>query len=38
LAALESRRSALSALFRSLLHALMTGKLRLPEFDATNKS
>ena len=32
LAAEESRRAALAALFQSLLHHLMTGKLRLPEF------
>jgi hypothetical protein len=30
--ALESRRAALAALFQSLLHHLMTGKVRLPEF------
>jgi type I restriction enzyme S subunit len=28
----EQRRAALDALFKSLLHHLMTGKLRLPEF------
>jgi type I restriction enzyme S subunit len=28
----EKRRAALDALFKSLLHHLMTGKLRLPEF------
>jgi type I restriction enzyme, S subunit len=32
LAAEESRRAALTALFQSLLHHLMTGKVRLPEF------
>jgi restriction endonuclease S subunit len=32
LAALESRRAALAALFNSLLHHLMTARLRLPEF------
>jgi type I restriction enzyme S subunit len=32
LAAEEKRREALDALFKSLLHHLMTGKLRLPEF------
>ena len=32
LAAEESRRAALSALFQSLLHHLMTGQVRLPEF------
>jgi type I restriction enzyme S subunit len=32
LAAEESRRAALAALFQSLLHHLMTGKVRLPEF------
>jgi type I restriction enzyme S subunit len=32
LAAEESRRSALAALFQSLLHHLMTARLRLPEF------
>jgi restriction endonuclease S subunit len=32
LAAEESRRSALAVLFQSLLHHLMTGKVRLPEF------
>jgi restriction endonuclease S subunit len=32
LAALEARRAALDALFTSLLHHLMTGRLRLPEF------
>jgi len=32
LAALEKRRAALDALFRSLLEHLMTGRLRLPEF------
>jgi len=32
LAAEESRRSALATLFQSLLHHLMTGKVRLPEF------
>jgi len=32
LAALETRRAALDALFRSLLEHLMTGRLRLPEF------
>ena len=32
LAAEESRRAALAALFQSLLHYLMTGKVRLPEF------
>jgi type I restriction enzyme S subunit len=32
LAAKESRRAALAALFQSLLHHLMTGQVRLPEF------
>jgi type I restriction enzyme S subunit len=32
IAALEKRRAALDALFRSLLEHLMTGRLRLPEF------
>ena len=32
LAAEESRRAALAALFQSLLHHLMTAKVRLPEF------
>jgi type I restriction enzyme S subunit len=32
LAAEEWRRSALVALFQSLLHHLMTGQVRLPEF------
>ncbi len=32
LAAEESRRAALAALFQSLLHHLMTGKVRLPDF------
>ena len=32
LAAEESRRAALAALFQSLLHQLMTGKVRVPEF------
>jgi type I restriction enzyme S subunit len=32
LAAEESRRAALAALFQSLLHHLMTGQVRLPEF------
>jgi type I restriction enzyme, S subunit len=32
LAAEESRRAALEALFQSLLHSLMTGQVRLPEF------
>jgi type I restriction enzyme S subunit len=32
LAAEESRRAALAALFQSLLHNLMTGQVRLPEF------
>jgi len=32
IAALETRRAALDALFRSLLEHLMTGRLRLPEF------
>ena len=32
LAALEARRAALAALFQSLLHHLITGKVRLPEF------
>ena len=32
LAAEESRRSALAAIFQSLLHHLLTGKVRLPEF------
>jgi type I restriction enzyme, S subunit len=32
LAAEESRRVALAALFQSLLHHLMTGKVRLPDF------
>jgi type I restriction enzyme S subunit len=32
LAAEESRRTALAALFQSLLHHLMTGRVRLPEF------
>ena len=32
LAAEESRRAALVALFQSLLHHLMTGRVRLPEF------
>ena len=32
LAAKERRREALDALFKSVLHHLMTGKLRLPEF------
>jgi type I restriction enzyme S subunit len=32
LAAEESRRAALAALFQSLLHHLMTGRVRLPEF------
>jgi type I restriction enzyme S subunit len=32
LAAEESRRSALTALFQSLLHHLLTGQVRLPEF------
>lgn len=34
LAAEEARRAALGALFQSLLHHLMTGKIRLPEFKA----
>ncbi len=33
LAAEESRRAALAALFQSLLHHLMTGQVRLPEFE-----
>mgnify|MGYP000860885540 CR=1 FL=1 len=32
IAALESRRAALASLFASLLHHLMTGQVRLPEF------
>ena len=32
LAALETRRAALGALFTSLLHHLLTARLRLPEF------
>jgi type I restriction enzyme S subunit len=32
LAAEEARRAALAALFQSLLHHLLTGKVRLPEF------
>ena len=32
LAAEESRRAALAALFQSLLHHLVTGQVRLPEF------
>jgi type I restriction enzyme S subunit len=32
LAAEESRHAALAALFQSLLHSLMTGQVRLPEF------
>jgi hypothetical protein len=32
LAAAESRRSALTALFQSLLLHLLTGQVRLPEF------
>jgi type I restriction enzyme S subunit len=32
LAAEESRRAALAALFQSLLHHLMTGRVRLPKF------
>jgi type I restriction enzyme S subunit len=32
LAAEEKRRAALDALFQSLLHHLMTGKVRLSEF------
>jgi type I restriction enzyme S subunit len=35
LAAEESRRAALAALFQSLLHHLMTGRVRLPEFVKT---
>jgi type I restriction enzyme S subunit len=35
LAAVESRRAGLAALFQSLLHHLMTGKVRLPEFAET---
>jgi type I restriction enzyme, S subunit len=35
LAALESRRAALAALFTSLLHHLLTARLRLPEFGAS---
>ncbi len=34
LAAEKKRQSALGALFQSLLHHLMTGKVRLPEFAA----
>ena len=32
LAAEESRRAALTALFQSLLHPLLSGQVRLPEF------
>jgi type I restriction enzyme S subunit len=32
LAAEESRRASLTAMFQSLLHHLMTGKVRLPDF------
>jgi len=32
LAAEEKRRAALDALFKNLLHHLMTGKVRLPGF------
>ena len=32
LAAEESRRAALAAMFQSLLHFLLTGRVRLPEF------
>ena len=37
LAALESRRAALAALFTSLLHHLLTARLRLPEFATPTK-
>jgi type I restriction enzyme S subunit len=36
LAAEESRRAAVAALFQSLLHNLMTGQVRLPVFDRGN--
>jgi type I restriction enzyme, S subunit len=35
LAAEEARRAALAALFQSLLHHLLTGQVRLPEFAGT---
>jgi type I restriction enzyme S subunit len=37
LAALEARRRALAALFTSLLHHLMTARLRLPEFAGSRR-